>query len=173
MLSGPLDWMLPNLKAYINRTGSIAYSICWPWPNFQGHSFMTEIATIDWFGKWGTSVFSENTAIFCCWFYAHNFKEVEGHIGLGLSVGPSICASVTLAYGQEWLETGSWNLISGITMKYKWTHIFFFSVRLVVAELCPCFWHSHCKPLELCEQNISRTTWARISSWYLAHRLCQ
>ena len=25
---------------------------------------MTEIATIDWFGKWGTSVFSENTAIF-------------------------------------------------------------------------------------------------------------
>ena len=31
---------------------------------------MTEIATIDWFGKWRTSVFSENTAIFvflfCC-----------------------------------------------------------------------------------------------------------
>ena len=25
---------------------------------------MTEIATIDWFGRWGTSVFSENTAIF-------------------------------------------------------------------------------------------------------------
>ena len=25
---------------------------------------MTEIATIDWFGGWGTSVFSENTAIF-------------------------------------------------------------------------------------------------------------
>ena len=25
---------------------------------------MTEIVTIDWFGKWGTSVFSENTAIF-------------------------------------------------------------------------------------------------------------
>ena len=25
---------------------------------------MTEIAIIDWFGKWGTSVFSENTAIF-------------------------------------------------------------------------------------------------------------
>ena len=22
---------------------------------------MTEIATIDWFGRWGTSVFSENT----------------------------------------------------------------------------------------------------------------
>ena len=25
---------------------------------------MTEIATIDWFGRWGTCVFSENTAIF-------------------------------------------------------------------------------------------------------------
>ena len=25
---------------------------------------MTEIATIDWFGRWGTSVFSENTDIF-------------------------------------------------------------------------------------------------------------
>ena len=25
---------------------------------------MTEIATIDWFGRWGTSVFSENTATF-------------------------------------------------------------------------------------------------------------
>ena len=25
---------------------------------------MIEIAIIDWFGRWGTSVFSENTAIF-------------------------------------------------------------------------------------------------------------
>ena len=25
---------------------------------------MTEIATIDWFGRWGTSVFSKNTATF-------------------------------------------------------------------------------------------------------------
>ena len=25
---------------------------------------MTEVATVDWFGRWGTSVFSENTAIF-------------------------------------------------------------------------------------------------------------
>ena len=29
---------------------------------------MTEIATIDWFGGCGTSVFSENTAIFF-WIY--------------------------------------------------------------------------------------------------------
>ena len=29
---------------------------------------MTEIATLDWFGRWGTSVFSENTAIFSLYF---------------------------------------------------------------------------------------------------------
>ena len=27
---------------------------------------MTEIGTIDWFARWGTPVFSENTAIFIC-----------------------------------------------------------------------------------------------------------
>ena len=66
MLShGPLDGMLPNLQAYINldRINSLLdfgdLDLL-----FQGHSFMTEIATIDWFGRWGTSVFSENTAIF-------------------------------------------------------------------------------------------------------------
>ena len=65
MLShGPLDGMLPNLQACINLTGSIVIRFWRPWPNFQGHSFMTEIATIDWFGRWGTSVFTENTAIF-------------------------------------------------------------------------------------------------------------
>ena len=26
---------------------------------------MTEMATIDWFGRWGTSVFSENIAFGC------------------------------------------------------------------------------------------------------------
>ena len=38
--------------------------------------------------------------------------------------------------------SGSWNLICGITMKYKRTHVFlffFFSIGLVVAELCPFF----------------------------------
>ena len=30
---------------------------------------MTEIATIDWFGRLGTSVFSENTAIFSYGIY--------------------------------------------------------------------------------------------------------
>ena len=35
---------------------------------------MTEIAIIDWFGRWGTSVFSESTAIFISdvikWIYS-------------------------------------------------------------------------------------------------------
>ena len=37
----------------------------WPWHNFQGHSCMTEIATIDWFGRWGTSV-SLKTLLYLC-----------------------------------------------------------------------------------------------------------
>ena len=36
---------------------------------------MTEIATIDWFGKWGTSIFSENTAIFLFFEYVLSKKE--------------------------------------------------------------------------------------------------
>ena len=45
---------------------------------------MTEIATIDWFGRWGTSVFSENTAIFdsikkCArWSSSAVMSEVSG-----------------------------------------------------------------------------------------------
>ena len=34
-------------------------------------------------------------------------KKLWGHIGLGLSVGLCVRASVTLAYGQERLEIGS------------------------------------------------------------------
>ena len=40
---------------------------------------MTDIATIDWFGRWGTSVFCENTAIFKLKYYCRRksmqFKE--------------------------------------------------------------------------------------------------
>ena len=34
---------------------------------------MTETATIDWFGRWGTSVFSENTAMFVNTFILTRF----------------------------------------------------------------------------------------------------
>ena len=46
---------------------------------------------------------------------------------------------ICFAYGQERLEIGSWNLICWISMKNKRTRIFFFSVRLFIAELCPFF----------------------------------
>ena len=36
---------------------------------------MTEIAKIDWFGRWGTSVFSENTAIFCIHFMREEIQN--------------------------------------------------------------------------------------------------
>ena len=65
MLShGPLDGMLPNLQAYINRTGSILIRFDDLDLIFKVTASVTEIATIDWFGRWGTSVFPENTAIF-------------------------------------------------------------------------------------------------------------
>ena len=43
---------------------------------------MTEIATIDWFGRWGTSVFSENTAILLL------------HIILDIFMKPATCQKV-------------------------------------------------------------------------------
>ena len=55
--------MLPNLQAYYKS--DMINSLL----DFGDLDliFMTEIATIDWFGRWGTSVFSENTAIFKDW----------------------------------------------------------------------------------------------------------
>ena len=49
-------------------------------------------------------------------------------------------------------------------MKNKRSGIFF-SIGIVVLELRPffdIFRHTHCKLMEPCEQNISRTAWARI-----------
>ena len=43
---------------------------------------MTEIATIDWFGRWGTSVFSENTAIFSSFFFLCNFQTLKVFVTL-------------------------------------------------------------------------------------------
>ena len=75
-----------------------------------------------------------------------NFEEVEGAYWFG-----PVCTCVCLlriAYSQERLELGSWNLIYGISMKNKRTHIFF------SFDFCKC------KPMEPCEQNIWRTAWA-------------
>ena len=38
---------------------------------------MTEIATIDRFGRWGTFVFSENTAIFLNLFLVENWQRIS------------------------------------------------------------------------------------------------
>ena len=100
-------------------------------------------------------------------FLCSNFKENEGHIGLDL---PVVClcvrASVTLEYDQERLEIGSWNLICGISMKNKRTRILFsFPLDFSLQSYAPfstCFRLSHCKSMEHCEQNISRTAWARV-----------
>ena len=62
-------------------------------------------------------------------FYVPNFIEVEE----AYEFGP-VCYTLRFAYGQERLEIGSWNLIYGISMKNKLTHIFvFFSVRLILS----------------------------------------
>ena len=39
---------------------------------------MTEIVNTDWFGKWGTSVFSENTAILT--FYPQSVHQSSGKV---------------------------------------------------------------------------------------------
>ena len=52
--------------------------------------------------------------------YYKTSKKLRGHTGLGQCTHPLL-----FAYGQEWLEIGSWNLIHGISMKNKQSHIFF------------------------------------------------
>ena len=52
---------------------------------------MTEIATIDCFGRWGTSVFSENTAIFETSF---GLGETVETIGTETKTG--LCTTKTL-----------------------------------------------------------------------------
>ena len=51
----------------------------------------------------------------------------------------SLCVSVTLYIRSSTVRLGSWNLIYGISTNNKRTRIFFFSVGLVIAELCPIF----------------------------------
>ena len=65
-------------------------------------------------------------------------SKLRGHIGLGLSVHGCLCP-LCFACIQECLEIGSWNLVHGIGVKNKWTHIFYLFVGLVIAELCPFF----------------------------------
>ena len=94
-------------------------------------------------------------------FMPPNFEEVEGAFGLGLSVRPSVCPSVTL-FGswetQEPLMLESWNFICGMYMENKRTRIFFPSPVLSFWSYAP-FSAMYEQP---CEENIWRTAKARI-----------
>ena len=70
---------------------------------------------------------------------------------------PSVCRlCVTFALGQEPLK--SRNLVCKMSMKIKRPVFFSLSIGLVIAELLPfSFFFLHYKPMEACEQNITRT----------------
>ena len=100
-------------------------------------------------------------------------KKFGRHIGLGLSVHGS-----HFAYGQKWLEIGSWNLICGISMKSKRTSIFFslFHSGVFIEGLYPFFnvfffFYFAIINLQNLVNKISREP-LELGSWYLAYRLC-
>ena len=70
---------------------------------------MTEIATVDWFGRWGTSVFSENTAIFSKYKWAMETR------------GPKLNLSELLC--QSWLPATSIMIQSKLN-ELAWRHHF-------------------------------------------------
>ena len=84
-----------------------------------------------------------------------------------------VCASVTLAYGQEQLEIGSWNLICGLIMKYKWTRIFSFPSDLSLQSYVPFSTVFDFPIVSLWNfvNKISREPF-ELGSSYSAHRLC-
>ena len=88
--------------------------------------------------------------------YAPDFEEVWEAYWFG-PVHPSVHLCVTLAHGQEPLEIGSRNLVCRMSMKIKKTRIFF-----LVHDICHCrvialLIFLHYKPMEACEQNMTRT----------------
>ena len=64
---------------------------------------MTEIATIDWFGRWGTSVFSENTAI----FFSLSFQQYNNR---------SVNLFVLYIFSEFFLDRVVWHSIRGETL---------------------------------------------------------
>ena len=88
-----------------------------------------------------TSLANTSISIRSVHFYAPKFEEGEGAYWFGPVHGSAwlyVHACVTLAYGRERLEIGSWNLICGISMKI-WGPVFFFLFR----------WTFHCRALLL------------------------
>ena len=94
-----------------------------------------------------------------CFYYAPNFKEVEGAYWFG-PVSLSVRLSITPFVGcktRELLVLGTWNYIYSISTKNKQTHIFFFFGRTLYGKVMPLFRLGHKKlvnmitwePLEL------------------------
>ena len=92
--------------------------------------------------------------------------------GGGILVWACLCIHPSVRYTfiqSKQLEIGSWNLIYGMRMINKWTHIFFFLFRQTCCRVMPLFRTLfgllHYKPMEPYQQNNWRTTWARIMSF--------
>ena len=85
---------------------------------------MTEIVTIDWFGRWGRDVFSVNIAIFAHW----DGWEIENHLELyctwltfeqilsNFSGVMTLCKfghfNLVCKISRKVFELGVWNLVS-------------------------------------------------------------
>ena len=67
------------------------------------------------------------------------------------------------------IEIGSWNLIYGISMKNKWTHIFFSFPSYLSLQS---YDFLHCKPMEPCQQNIWRTSAEMFSHRLIMEKRC-
>ena len=78
---------------------------------------MTEIVTIDWYRRWGTSVFSENTAIF---FYSMNPPLFLENITI-------IHYNNILSDYRTGMEYSYWHLYSYLL---EYCFFFFFSTQL-------------------------------------------
>ena len=97
-------------------------------------------------------------------------EKLRGHIGLGLSVRPSVRVSVRLSVilgsweTREPLMLESWNFICGMYMKNKRTRIFFFLHQSCGSGVMPLF--------RLCMKNlVNRISGEplKLESWYLAY----
>ena len=108
-------------------------------------------------------------------FYAPSFKEVEeaywfGPLHGAWCVVPALC----FAYGQELLEIGSWNLICGISLKNKRTHIFFLFHQTFCCRVMPFFRRVFYFAILSLWNFVNKVSGEplELGSWYLAHRLC-
>ena len=108
---------------------------------------MTEIATIDWFGRCGTSVFSENTAIFLYWSFwnfAHIFSMVLRCAWFGYNPWINFCHFFHFVnFVLFWLQI-LWKCVDSgyLVSATPYTISFLFSYNF--AHLFPMVWRCAC-----------------------------